>query len=107
MYHEFLAASAHNVIDLANTSLSARQRNEQRDLLAKYDDRFATSLCQIDRCNMHECTLPTKGRPSSLAIFFLYPPRKADEIDRQVEDYLKHDLIEECDRKTHFLAIVC
>ena len=53
---------------------------------------------------MHECTLPTKGRPPPLATFYHYPPKKAEEIDRQVEDYLTHDLIEECDTNTPFLS---
>ena len=52
---------------------------------------------------MHECTLPTKGRPPPLATFYPYPPKKADKIGQQVEDYLQHYLIE-CDTNTPFLS---
>ena len=65
---------------------------------------ISPDLYIIGRCNIYECELPTTGTPPPMKAFYHYPPLKADEIDRQVSDYLKYDLIEECVADTPFLS---
>ena len=52
----------------------------------------------------NKSNLALSGTPPPIKAFYHYPPLKADEIDRQIADYLKYELIEKCVTDTPFLS---
>ena len=60
-------------IDLSTSDLTKTQRAELLALLHCYSDRFSINLSNIGRSNVHECKLPTTGKPLAMKIFYHYP----------------------------------
>ena len=81
--------------DLSNSALTEEQKLELLELLGRYEDIFATDLSQLGFTDCVSHHIDTGSSRPVAQSCYRHPPHIREEIDRQVSDLLKHDIIYE------------
>ncbi|XP_064633616.1 uncharacterized protein LOC135491573 [Lineus longissimus] len=94
--------------DLSQADLTESQKVELRDFLKEWRNVFATDLSEIGRTHIHEYKIETEpgAKPVRMPFYRTGPLEKA-EIEKQVADMLKHDIIEASTSEWHSPVILC
>lgn len=88
--------------DLGNLDLSAQQKQQLTQFLHKNRDIFAFWYYKLGECNTYMHTIETdpNSKPVKLP-FYRTTPSNHSEVNRQVEDILKNDIIQESNSEWH------
>ena len=88
--------------DLSGSDLSSEQKDILLTFLKQNRDIFATGLHELGKCNryMHKIETDPHARPVRMPFFRTTPQHQA-EINRQVDELLKNDIITESNSDWH------
>ena len=88
--------------DLSNSDLNAKQKQELTQFLHKNRDIFASGYHELGQCNtyLHKIETDPNSKPVKMP-FYRTTPSNHSEINRQVEDLLKNDIIQESNSEWH------
>lgn len=88
--------------DLSNSDLNTYQKETMTKFLHKHKDIFATGTHDLGKCNtyMHKIETDPNAKPVKMPFYRTTPAHHA-EINRQVEDWLKNDIIQESNSDWH------
>ena len=82
-------------IDLEDSDLDSREKSSLTNFLKGYRDIFATKLSELGEVTKFEHTIETGNAPPTRQRFYRTTPAIKQEIERQINDLLDNDLIEE------------
>jgi hypothetical protein len=80
-------------IDLSQSVLTPNDRLRLSRLIVKYSDVFAKDMSQLGRTSVYSCKIDTGDSPPQRSRMYRYSPVQKEEIERQVSEMLKNDLI--------------
>ena len=88
--------------DLSKSDLTVQQRTILQQFLSQHRDIFATGYHELGKCNtyMHKIDTDPNAKPIKMPFYRTTPANHA-EISRQIEDWLKNDIIQESNSEWH------
>ena len=88
--------------DLSNSDLTNAQKHTLAAFLQQNRDVFATGLHELGQCNkyMHKIETLPNAKPVKMP-FYRATPQHQSEINRQVDDLLQNDIIQESNSEWH------
>lgn len=94
--------NTHLNFDLSHSNLSTHQKHKMTQFLNKHRDIFATGYHELGQCNtyMHKIETDPNAKPIKMP-FYRTTPKNHAEINRQVEDLLQNDIIQESNSEWH------
>lgn len=94
--------NTHLNFDLSHSNLSTHQKHKMTQFLNKHRDIFATGYHELGQCNtyMHKIETDPNAKPIKMP-FYRTTPKNQAEIDRQVEDLLQNEIIQESNSEWH------
>ena len=88
--------------DLTQSDLTKPQKEKLHNFLNDHRDIFATNLSELGRTVGHVAhKIITNDAPPVRMPFYRQPPHLQKEIDRQVQELLENDIIEESNSEYH------
>ncbi|CAG2216259.1 unnamed protein product [Mytilus edulis] len=93
--------------DLSNSDLTDEQKDLLTVFLHKNRKVFAENLRELGRTHMYEHAIETDDAPPVRKRFYRQTPHVFDEMNRQIEQMLKYDIIEESNSVWQSPVVMC
>lgn len=90
-----LLGDPHITFDLSQTSLALSEQEQLLNLLAQYQDVFAPTASHLGRTGEVQHTIDTGDAPPIRLRPYRTSPSQRDEIDKQINDMLSQNVIQE------------
>ncbi|CAC5400202.1 unnamed protein product [Mytilus coruscus] len=93
--------------DLSNSDLTEEQKDLLTIFLHKNRKVFAENLSELGRTHMYQHVIETDDAPPVRKRFYRQTPQVFEEMNRQIEQMLKYDIIEESNSEWPSPVVMC
>ena len=83
-------------LDLSNSILSEKEKQIFQEFINKNSDVFANNLSELGKCSVYRHAIITKDDIPIKSQPYRTSPKAKKEIEKQIAEMLKYDIIEEC-----------